>query len=170
MILQDRQVLLSPWVPSAAGTKQPGFLAQCDVTEHVVGEFFVDDHRLGVEVCRDSNQSRAELGGLHLEIGMAKKGRHRAQHHRPNEGRHRGNALRHDDDHTIGVVYTMVAKKFRLPARAAAELVESYGLALIFVDPGSDKRAIAGSCVEGVDEIAKPAYTAVRHAAAHCSR
>src|ERR1035441_1377149 len=75
MILQVRQFLLFSQAPAVAGTKQPRFLAERYVAEHIVREFLVDDDGLGLEVCRDSSQSGAVLGGLNLEIGIGKKDR-----------------------------------------------------------------------------------------------
>ena len=108
-------------------------------------ETLVDDHCLGLEVGRHSGQSGAVLGRLDLEIGEGKKSGNRAQHHRPDEGRHRGNALRHDDDNAIAGGQTMVAEHLGLQACALPELGKSYSLALVFVDPENDEWTIAGA-------------------------
>ncbi len=73
---------------------------------------------------------------------------------------HCGNALRHDDDHAIAGGHTVVAKYFGLKASAAAELGKGHGLAFVFVDPGGNKWAICGSCLERLNEIAKSVHAA----------
>ena len=134
------------------------------MAEHVVRKLTVDDDNLGLEVGCDSGESRSVLGRFNLEIRIGEEGGHRAQYHGADESRHRGNALRHDDDHAIAGRHALVAEYRGLQSGTLPELGKCHGLALVFVDPGGNKWAIAGSGGERVDEIAEAG-----HAAGHCS-
>src|ERR1035438_4196099 len=59
----------------------------------------------------------------------------------------------------------MAAECFRLRACAAPKLSKGHSLALVFVNPGSNKWTIARSGGERFDKVAKSG-----HAAGHCSR
>src|ERR1022692_37795 len=146
--------------PSAiAGAKESGSLTQGYVAEHIDRKFFIDDDQLGVEVRCHSSQSGQVFGGLNLLIGVGDQRRYRAEHHRSGEDRHRGNALRHDDDHPIAFVHTMSPEYSALQPGAAAELSKGHGLLLVLIDPGRNEGTVVGSRIESVDEIAISDHT-----------
>src|SRR6202035_1084940 len=106
-------------------------------------------------------QSGAVFGRLNLEVRIREEGGHRAQHHRSDKGSHRGNALRHDDDHSITEARAVVAKGFSLQACAVAKLGEGYRLTFVFVDPSRNKLTICRSRIECFNKIANLVHAAV---------
>ena len=96
--------------PSSSCTKQPGSFVERHMAEYLVGKRFVDDHSLGLEIRSYPGQSGAVLGWLDLEVRIGEERGRRAQHHRSDKGRHRRNALRHNDDNAVARGYTLVTK------------------------------------------------------------
>ena len=137
-----------------ANTKQLCLLAQRHVPERFFRKLFVNDDRLGVEVCRDSRHSGAVLGGVNLVIGIGDECWHCAEHHRPGEDCHRRNALRHDDDHSLSEAYALSAQHSGLHSGATPELRKCDGLLFVLVGPEGDERPLAGSRLQRFDEIA----------------
>ena len=144
-----------------AGTQHRGLVVERYIAEQFVGKSFVDHDEFGGQVCSYSGQSGAVLGRLNLEVGVGEECGHRSQHHRTHESSHRGNALRHDEDHAVALGHVFVAQHTGLKSCTPTELGESNGFTLVFVDPRGDKRAIRRGRIQCLNKIAKLVHAAV---------
>jgi hypothetical protein len=123
-------------------------------SEHLFRKFLINDDQLGFEIRCNSRKARAVFGGLDLIVGIRKKCRNSAQHHRSGKDCHRGNTLRHDDDDPIASGCPLLVECRSLPTSKSPELGKGHRLLFILVNPESDERTLAGRGFERLDQIA----------------
>src|SRR5271165_5705755 len=155
------QEFLPPEAAGVANSKHRRLLAQRYVPEYFIRKLFVNDDHLSVQVRRHSCNSESVLRWLDLVIGVGDKGWYRVEHHCSNEDGHCQNALRHDDDHPIPTGHAISAEHSGLQTGTSSELSKCDCLLFVFVDPSCDERTLAGSGLEGFDEIAVSDHTLV---------
>lgn len=140
---------------SVVGTDELCFLSKSYMTEQVIGKFVINHDGFAAQIGGHASKSGPVLGGLDLEVRVREEGWDRSQHHRADEGGHRSDRLRHDDDHAIACCDVVSFEVPGVGGSAIAELCESDGFVFIFVDPVRDKGSIIRGGCKRVDEIAK---------------